>query len=102
MVNAPARTGDAIIAAIRRGNFYASCGPQFHAIEFDGTSVHIRTSRVQFVRLVGPGSLGVQLGSFDKKRMTEATIAVPPDWGYVYVEIEDERGRRAWTNGVFA
>ena len=101
IVNAPDRTASAITGAIRRGNYYSSRGPEFRTIEFDGTSVHVRTSSVQFVRLVGPGYLGVQLGSFDDKRITEATIAVPEDWGYAYLEVEDERGRRAWTNGLF-
>jgi hypothetical protein len=28
-------------------------------------------------------------------------MAVPPDWDYAYLEIEDELGRRAWTNTLF-
>jgi hypothetical protein len=63
--------------------------------------VHIRCSPVQFVRLVGPDSAGVRLGSFDGRRLTEATLEVPPDWPYVYLEVEDDRRRRAWTNTLF-
>jgi len=101
MVNAPDCTAASIMGAIRRGNFYSSCGPDFHAIEFDGTSVRVRTSPVQFVRIVGPGNLGERLGSFNGSLMTEASMPVPADWTYAYLEIEDAQGRRAWTNGLF-
>ena len=103
MVNAPELSPEAIWAAIRAGHFYASCGPEFHAIECesaerDAIRVTVRTSAVQFVRLVGPAHLGARIGSFDGKLLTEATLQVPLDWPYVYLEIEDAQGRRAWTN----
>lgn len=101
VVNAPACSRDGILNGIRRGNYYSSCGPEFSAIAFDGTDVSITTSPVQFVRLVGPTHLGARVGSFDGAEITEAAMTVPPDWDYVYVEIEDRRGRRAWTNTLF-
>ena len=101
VVNAPELSAPAIIQSIRRGNYYSSCGPDFHSIEYDGTAVHIRTSPVQFVRLAGPGYLGVQRGSFDGVLRAETSIPIPRDWPYAYIEIEDAAGRRAWTNGLF-
>ncbi len=101
MVNAPERSQASIMDAIRRGNYYSTCGPEFHAIELDGTDVHLATSPVQFVRLAGPGSSGARLGSFDGQELTEATMTVPRDWDYAYLEIEDHAGRRAWTNTLF-
>ena len=98
VVNAAERTPERIMDAIRRGNFYASCGPQFHAIRFDGAQVEIETSTVQFIRLVGPAYRGQRLGSFDGQRLTAARFDLPADWDYAYLEIEDEQGRRAWTN----
>jgi hypothetical protein len=100
-VNAAQCTPEHILKAIRQGNYYASCGPEFRAIEFDGRHVHIETSPVQFVRMVGPAHLGQRLGSFDARRLTDVRMAVPPDWDYVYLEIEDDCGRRAWTNTLF-
>jgi hypothetical protein len=101
MVNAPELTRDAIDKAIRAGNFYSSCGPEFHAITHEDGAVSIQTSPVQFVRLVGPSSQGRQLGSFDGATLTEATQEIPSDWPYAYLEIEDTQGRRAWTNPLF-
>ena len=56
---------------------------------------------MRFVRLVGPGYLGGRSGSFEGEELGGATLELPSDWGYVYIEIEDSRGRRAWTNTLF-
>jgi hypothetical protein len=101
VVNALALSAGAISGAIRRGNYYSSCGPEFQRIEFDGAQVRLATSPVQFVRLVGPGYLGQRLGGFGDERITEVAFNVPPEWDYAYIEIEDGQGRRAWTNTLF-
>jgi hypothetical protein len=101
VVLAPERTAAAIVAALRAGAFYSSCGPRFDRITWDGARVHLETSPVHFVRLVGPGREGVRIGSFDGPPRREADLAVPLDWPYAIVEIEDDRRRRAWTNTLF-
>ncbi len=95
MVNARELSAEAVLTAIRRGNYYSTCGPEFHDIRCDGENLFVRTSPVQFVRLAGPGWLGRRLGSFDGRLMTEAELPVPRDWDYAYLEIEDEARRRA-------
>jgi hypothetical protein len=100
-VLAPTRTEAAIVAALRAGTFYSSCGPRFDRITWDGAKVHLETSPVQFVRLVGPSRAGARIGSFDGPPLRAADLAVPLDWPYVYVEIEDARRCRAWTNTLF-
>jgi hypothetical protein len=101
MVNAATRSLAAILSAIRAGNFYSSCGPRIESIESQGDEVTIRCSPVQFARLVGPGSRGARTGSFEGGLLTGATFKVPPSWQYACIEIEDEQGRRAWTNPLF-
>ena len=101
MVNAHACTAESILSAIREGHFYSSCGPQIHSLHYDGDQLEIATSPVQFIRVAGPGSLGQRIGSFDDQRLTSASLQLPQDWDYVYLEIEDEYGRRAWTNTLF-
>jgi hypothetical protein len=101
MVNAPEFSAAAVHAAIRAGDFYSSCGPAFHSIELRDGAVTVHTSPVQFARLVGPAWGGLRMGSFDGKLITEASFPLSPDWPYVYLEIEDARGRRAWTNALW-
>jgi hypothetical protein len=98
MVNAPTCTKGDILTAIRAGNFYSTCGPEFLHIAYEGQQVVIRTSPVQFARLVGPAHRGDRVGSFDDARVCEASFTIPQDWQYAYLEIEDGQGRRAWTN----
>ena len=98
MVNARECTPETILAALRVGNFYSTCGPLFESIEFDGNQVCIQCSPVQVARLVGPGSHGSRIGSFSGSLLTEAAFEIPPTWEYAYLEIEDGQGRRAWTN----
>jgi len=101
VVNAPELSREAILGAIRNGNFYSSCGPDFRNIEFDGATVRITTSPVLCARLVGPGSFGKR-GSAEAGRLfTQTDIDVPEEWPYAYLEIEDAAGRRAWTNTLF-
>jgi len=101
VVNAGKCTAKEIMKAIRRGNFYSSCGPEIHSMALEGKELRIETSPVQFVRLVGTASQGARIGNFEGKLMTAATMEIPADWPFVYLEIEDKAGRRAWTNNLF-
>jgi hypothetical protein len=101
VVNAAERSREAIVEAIRAGRFYSSCGPGFYSFSWDGRSVHIETSPVQFARLVGPAHWGKRVGSFDGQLRSEVSFEVPQTWPYAYIEIEDTQGRRAWTNALF-
>jgi hypothetical protein len=101
MVNAEEKSHEAILAALRYGNYYSSCGPEIVSLESHANTVTVTTSPVQFIRLVGPRSSGDRIGSFEGEPVTSATFELPTDWGYVYIEIEDHKQRRAWTNNLF-
>lgn len=107
VVNAPRCTREMMIDAIKAGNFYSSCGPKFHSIdlagpaESGGVSIHVRTSPVSHIRLVGQRWHGKRVGSFEGGLFTEVTFEIPRDWSTVRLEIEDPSGRRAWTNPLF-
>ncbi len=101
MVNTWERTPEAILSALRVGNFYSSCGPRIENIFYNGDEVSIQCSPVQFARLVGPESRGLRTGSFDGSFLTQTTFKIPPSWPYARLEIEDAQGRCAWTNPLF-
>jgi len=102
VANTAGKTAEELLAAIRSGNYYSSCGPDFLDIRLENGAVCIETSPIQFARLVGPHSLGLRLGGFDGKLLSSARFELPADWEYAYLEIEDVAGRRAWTNTLFA
>ncbi|NLE99827.1 MAG: CehA/McbA family metallohydrolase [Anaerolineales bacterium] len=101
MVNAGACTREAVLDALRRGNYYSTQGPEFHHIAVHGDRVEVCTSPVRFVRAVGPAYRGSRLGSFDGQLIESAEVSISTDWAYTYLEIEDAMGRRAWTNPLF-
>jgi hypothetical protein len=101
-VNCSNRDAQSIMSAIRSGNFYSSRGPRFIDIVEKNGKIHVTTSPVQFVRLIGPKHRGDRIGSFENERFENAAFDMPKDWPYLRVEIEDERGRCAWTNSLFA
>ncbi len=101
MVNAGKCSGMEIAKAIHRGNFYSSCGPEIHSLRIEEGKLHIETSPVRFVRLVSTAWRGLRKGNFEVKLMTSVTMEIPAEWPFVYLEIEDNAGRRAWTNNLF-
>jgi len=101
VVNARTCSRPEIFSAIRRGNFYSSCGPEIRSIALDDRQLSMTTSPIRFMRLVGPNSNGKRVGAFDGPPITRVSMSIPDHWPYVYVEIEDDKGHRAWTNNLF-
>jgi hypothetical protein len=100
-VNAKERSPVAVLDAIRTGDFYSSCGPVIKDLRVKGDKLEVRCTPVQFARLAGPNSEGKRIGSFDGELLTKATLPLPANWAYGYLELEDDHGRRAWTNNLF-
>jgi len=101
MVNAPSLTDATILKAIRDGNFYSTTGPEFFTIECIENRLYVKTSRVQFIRMVGPGPLGEKRHAPDRHGITEAEFQVHETWPFVYLQLEDANHQLAWTNPLF-
>lgn len=101
VVNVAERTRGAIDSAVRGGNFYSSCGPSFTSIDCDDSRVVARCSPVRYARLVGPAYAGKRMGTPCGPLLTDLHFEIPNDWSYAILEIEDNTGRRAWTNSLF-
>jgi hypothetical protein len=99
MVNAPVRSPEAIIGAIRKGNYYSSAGPEFKSIRLEqGNRVVCEISPVVYVRLLGHNSRCKWRADANKKEVTAAHFRIPDDWLFARLEIEDALGRKAWSN----
>ncbi len=101
VVNGADLSEKSILKAIREGRFYSSCGPEFISINLRGNLLDVETTPVKFIRLAGPGNKGWRSGSYTGELITDASIKIPEDWDYMYLEIEDEQGKRAWSNTLF-
>jgi hypothetical protein len=100
-VDTPVRTPAALLEAIRAGRFVSSRGPSIETLEAQGREVTVTCSPLRFARLVGPANRGQRIAAAAGQFLTRAAFTVPEDWAHARIEIEDDRGRRAWTNALF-
>lgn len=100
-VNIPELTRENVMSAIRSGNFFSTCGPCFENIRFDGETIHVQTSPVAHIRLIGQRFKSRRIDAPDGSTITSGRFRCPSDWRYIILEIEDTYGKRAWTNHLF-
>lgn len=88
---------DALVA----GHFYASQGPEIHALWMEDNRIHITCSPADRIFL----NTGVRLASsrYAEKgqSLTEMDFEVKPEFGYVRITVVDKNGNRANTNAYF-
>jgi hypothetical protein len=112
MVRAVERTERAVVEALRRGHTYASSGPRILDVTSDGGEVEVRCSPARSIVLASRPEAGWAVRADGRNRMEDARILERDDRGaivgarfsppielpYRRVVVEDERGRKAWTN----
>jgi hypothetical protein len=101
MVNAATCTREEILHNIRRGNFYASQGPEFKNIEYEKDVVKVKTSPVAYIRLIGSRMAGSWIKAREDVPLERTEFQLPSDWPYARIEIEDIDGKRAWSNPLW-
>ena len=96
MVAAESLTATDIVAALKAGRFYASSGPDFTELTFDGTTLHVETWPVERIilaadrhRALSVTGDGLTSASFDLSSL---------DTDFFRVVATDAQGRSAWTN----
>ncbi|MHC4872726.1 MAG: CehA/McbA family metallohydrolase [Planctomycetota bacterium] len=102
-VNTDKLDDSSILSAIKTGNYYSSCGPEFKSIKVENNTLIVDTSPVEFIRLnsqqAGCKSTRAEEGT--ELTHVEIDLTIPKEWDYMYLEIEDKAGKRAWTNTLF-
>lgn len=101
MVNSASPAPDDLLKALKKGNFYSSQGPEFKKIECDNNMIRIETSPCMYARLIGPRRVGSSINGLEKGPFTEAVFETPSHWESARLEIEDAKGKLAWSNTVF-
>lgn len=101
MVQADAQTPEAVIAALRRGSFYATQGPEIYSAEIDGEYLTLKTSPVEQCCFIS-NLVWVDDRCRRGKGMTEHVYRLQRGEGesYIRCELTDAQGRRAWLSPV--
>ena len=100
MVKAKNRTPEAILAAIRKGSFYSSQGPEIKAIVIRGREIKVACSPVMRVNFITNRSRGHSIVTATR-RIKEAVWTVPGGNTYARVELVGALGKMAWSNPIF-
>jgi len=98
MVRAASPSVEDVMAALRAGSFYASCGPEFLALSVHEGVMRVRCSAVREMRFVCRGACGSCLFAPEGGALTTGEFRLPAAPGYVRVQIVDATGCCAWTN----
>ena len=101
MVKSAALTYDAIIGALKSGDYYSSCGPVIENFYFDGGCVGVSCSKAKEVRFLTDNRFGRTYRAEKGAFLTHCTHRLLGNERYVRVEIVDMEGRKAWTNPAF-
>lgn len=99
MVAAAAASKEAVMEAIRAGNFYSSQGPVIESIAADERGIHVHTGPAAYIRITDNSCWGSRVYEGGEP-VTEAEFEIDRECAYVRLEVEDEYGRLAWTNAV--
>ena len=110
------RSRDAVLAALRAGDFYSSTGPEIRAVEVSDGEVVVRCSPAASVTLycgrtqgaranagrLGYPNLSRVLERTDDGAVTAVALQRPWDGGrYGRVEVRAADGTKAWTNPLW-
>lgn len=124
MVHARERGREAVLDALREGQFYATTGPRITSLCWTGERLTIRCTPARAISLLANPPYGARInaghheltyrggrlrtgdgqadeGIIDGDLLTGAVFGTHPSARYARVVVEDEHGRRAWTNPVW-
>lgn len=91
-----------VTRALEKGNFYASQGPEIHALWLEEGKVHIRCSQAERIYYHTAARRGeVAYPEEAGGMLTEASFPVEMDHGWFRLEVRDEKGLHACTNAYF-
>jgi len=100
MVKARNRTPDAILTAIRNGNFYSSQGPEIKAIVIRGREIKIACSPVMRINFITNRASGSSIAAATP-RLKEALWTVSKGATYARIELVGASGKMAWSNPIY-
>jgi len=100
MVKCESLTVESVLNALRRGSYYATCGPTITDFRMVDGKVTLQCSPATEVHFLCARSSGTSVYADDGDPIVCAEFAPNLSRQYVRAEIVDARGRRAWTNPI--
>jgi hypothetical protein len=100
MVKAQANEPEALLSALKAGEFYSSQGPEIRDVRVDGETVEVECSAAVTVIVQGAGTAAVCVHGAS---MTRASVGIKRlgKSPFLRVTVVDAAGKRAWSNPHF-
>ncbi|MCC7321047.1 MAG: CehA/McbA family metallohydrolase [Rubellimicrobium sp.] len=100
MVKAEENSPEALLDALKRGDYYSSQGPELRGIEIDGRNIRVQSSAAASIVVMGQGSAAKAVHGAS---LTEGVIPLDRFHGspWIRVSVIDRAGRRAWSNPIW-
>ena len=102
MINADELKYETIIEALKNHNFYASCGPEIYSLKRDGNKIMVKTSAARRILKETEGRQAQVIYAEPGTPLTEATFTVNDNEKVFRITVEDECGRRAYSQAYDA
>lgn len=91
-----------VFAALKRGHFYSSSGPEIKTLYIEGGVLHVSCSPAQSIIVNSSGRATGVLHAKSGAEVISAQFQLRDDfYDYIRVTVEDSRGMRAYSNAVF-
>lgn len=90
-----------IVRALKRGDFYASCGPRVFEMTVEDGVLRLRCSPVRQIKVTSIEAECVNFFGESGELIEGAEWKIDPRLGYFRVELYDEQGRKAWCQPVY-
>lgn len=100
MVKAERNEPEALLDALKRGDFYSSQGPELRDVRIEGDKVVVECSAVVSVVALGHGT-GAKAVHGHSLTRAEVPLARLNNSPWVRVSVIDAAGRRAWSNPIW-
>lgn len=101
MVNADNLTYDNIIEGLLKGNFYSSSGPEIYNLYVENGYVYIECSNAKHIHYSTEGRRVAFADSDKNGYINSAKFQIDESDGYFRLDVIDEHGKRANTQGYF-
>lgn len=100
MVKAEANEPEALLAALKRGDFYSSQGPELRDVRIEGDKLVVECSAVSSVVAIGWGT-GAKAVHGHSLTRAEVPLARLNNSPWLRVAVIDAAGKRAWSNPIW-
>jgi predicted metal-dependent phosphoesterase TrpH len=96
-VKAKDLTIESLMASIKNGLFYSSNGPKIFNISIKNGLIKVKSSPSRSINFITQNGFGKRFTN-QKNPLVEAKYKIGGFENYIRIEIEDNKGQKAWTN----